>query len=538
MKRRAFLRGASAAGGAAFASRLWRPAEASRPGTLAGTLDRLLERLQQARIAVAARLPALNTAGAGPVELMLGRTASARRELGAGSLALRAAPVAGNHDAVDLFATFRAKPHAPAGVISLALDVDAWSRDNYVMLPGACYAGNRFESRFVGYPPLLTEPADIGPHVPPIVTDIPRLNLHRGPSRLELAAADLATPAVAVFLPAEKLGLILLVDPASSVGRTGLSLSESDDRSRASIATSTPFVREGHRAEGAPGPRERSTPSKPGASITLRARLYAFDCDEIGQLTERLFVVRKALTGPTTRAHTLPFSAAFAAHEARVNARFVAKQGFFALGARDSAYSSWQTGWGGGFGQTLPLLAAGGKQSRARALQTIAFVVGGGQAPSGFFHGVSDGKTWYDDGFTAPLPAAPPDAWPPRASSYHHPRWHLVRRSADALALLLKQLALLDRQALTALPGRSSEPSPVDPAWVASARSCADALARLWGRHRQFGQFVDIASGELIVGGSSSAGMAPAALAHAAAYFKEPRYLQIAEESALHYFER
>ena len=40
------------------------------------------------------------------------------------------------------------------------------------------------------------------------------------------------------------------------------------------------------------------------------------------------------------------------------------------------------------------------------------------------------------------------------------------------------------------------------------------------------------------MGGSSSAGMAPAALAHAAAYFKEPSYLQIAEESALHYFER
>jgi len=469
---------------------------------------------------------------------MLGRTVSAHREIGAGSLALRAAPVAGNADAVELFATFRARPHAPAGIISLALDLDAWSRDNYVMLPGACYAGNRFESRFVGYPPLLTEPADIGPHVPPIVTDIPRLNLHRGPSRLEIAAADLATPAVAVFLPAEKLGLILLVDPASSVGRTGLSISESDDRAHASVAASTPFVREGHRAEGAPGPRERPAPSKPGGSITLRARLHAFDCEEIGQLTGRLFAVRKALTGPTARAHTLPFSAAFAAHEARVNARFVAKQGFFALGARDSAYSIWQTGWGGGWGQTLPLLAAGGKQSHARALQTIGFVMTAGQAPSGFFHGVSDGKTWYDDGFTAPLPPAPPDAWPPRASLYHHPRWHLVRRSADALALLVKQLALLDRQALNAPSGRSSEPSPVDPAWATSARSCADALVRLWGKHRQFGQFVDIATGDLIVGGSSSAGMAPAALAHAAAYFKEPRYLQIAEESALYYFER
>src|SRR4029077_19531559 len=117
---------------------------------------------------------------------------------------------------------FRAKPHSAAGTVSLALELDAWSRDNYVMLPGACYAGNRFESRFIGYPPLLTEPADIGPHVPPIVTDIPRLTLHRGPSRLEIAAADLATPAVAIFSPAAGLGIIVIVDPATAVGRSGL----------------------------------------------------------------------------------------------------------------------------------------------------------------------------------------------------------------------------------------------------------------------------------------------------------------------------
>src|SRR5580698_1444631 len=277
MKRRAFLRGAGAAGGAALAARFWRPAAASRPGTL--------DRLRAAKISVAARLTPPGDAGDVLAELMLGRSVAARRELAAGTLALRATAVTGSPDAVDLFATFRAR-RAPAGSISLALDLDAWSRDDYVMLPGACYAGNRFESRFVGYPPLLTEPADIGPHVPPIVTDIPRLNLHRGPSRLEIAAADLATPAIALFLPAEKLGLILLVDPATSVGRTGISIAESDDRRQASIAASTPCLREGHRTEGAPGPRERPILPQPGTSITLRARLHAFDCEEIGQLTE------------------------------------------------------------------------------------------------------------------------------------------------------------------------------------------------------------------------------------------------------------
>src|SRR5579871_798665 len=336
MKRRTFLRAVGATGGAALAAELPRPAAAARPAAL--------DRLKQARIAVVARA----AAGDATVELALGPAPQARRELRTGTLVLRAVPVGAGREAVDLFITHRAKVGAPAGTLSLALDFGAWSTDAYVLLPGACYAGNRFESRFIGYPPLLTEPADIGPHVPPIVTDIPRLNLHQGPSRLEIAAADLATPAVAVFLPAEKLGLILLVDPSTSVGQTGLTVAESDDRARASIAASTPFEQEGHRAEGATGPRGRSTPPKPGASITLRARLHAFDCEEIGQLTERLFALRKALTGPTARAHTLPFSAAFAAHEARVNARFVEKQGFLALGARDSAYSIWQTGWCGG----------------------------------------------------------------------------------------------------------------------------------------------------------------------------------------------
>jgi len=524
MKRRTFLRAVGATGGAALASRLARAA--ARPAAL--------DKLKQARIAVVARAAAPAAGAAAEVSLAAGL--SARRDLRAGTLALRAAPVAGGHDSVDLFVSFRAKAGAPAGTINLALDFGAWSVDNYVLLPGACYAGNRFASRFVGYPPLLTEPADIGPHVPPIVTDIPRLNLHAGPSRLEIAAADLATPAAAVFSPAAGLGIILLVDPATAVGRSGLSVSESDDRAQATVAATTPFVGTSRRAPGAE-PVARTLPAAPpaGATVTLRARVAVFDCASIGELVERLFALRKTLTGPTARPHTLPFSTAFAAHEARVNARYVAKQGFLAVGARQSAYSIWQTGWCGGLAATLPLLAAGDKRSRARALQTIAFALEG-QAPSGFFHGVSDGKTWYDDGFTAPLPPAPPGAWPPAAPPYRHPRWHLVRRTADALALLARQIALVEGR--TGAPVRDAPPAPVDPVWAKSARLAADALGRLWERHRQLGQFVDVETGELVVGGSSSAGMAPAALALAAATLKEPRYLKIAEESALYFFER
>lgn len=533
MERRAFLRGVGlgvgTAGGLALTGAFARPARAARIAAL--------ERLRAAQIAVTAHATPVDPTETGKGDLVLENGLQARRDLRGGALHLRAAPVAGARDAVDLFATFGPKKGTPDPGAGLGLEFGVWSLDNYVLLPGGCYAGNRFASRFVGYPPLLTEPADIGPHVPPIVSDIPRLNLHAGPSRLEILAADLATPAAAVFVPAVRLGVILLVDPRTSIGHTGLSISESDDRARASIGVRAPFNPEGKRSPNGALPARRTEPpsARAGESITLRARIFAFDCRDVGQLCERLFAVRKSLSGPTARAHTLPFSAAFAEHEERVNRRWVEAPGYFAVGGRESAYATWQTGWCGGLPETLPLLGAGGAQSRARALRTIAFALDGGQAPSGFFHGLSDGKTWYDDGFSARLPPAV-NAWPPRAPPYNHPRWHLVRRSADTLTYLVKQLAMLDRHAGAA--SSAAPAAPIDPGWGKAARLCADALARLWERNRQLGQFVDIESGDLIVGGSTSAGLAPAGLALAADYFKEPHYLQIAKAVADHYFER
>ena len=116
----------------------------------------------------------------------------------------------------------------------------------------------------------------------------------------------------------------------------------------------------------------------------------------------------------------------------------------------------------------------------------------------------------------APLP---PSAPRPQPVVYKHARrWHLVRRSAETLTLLVKQLALLERHP-ELRAGAASE------RWAEAARRAADALVKLWERNKQLGQFVDIESGELVVGGSTSAGLAPAGLALAAAQLKQPRYL-------------
>jgi len=501
MKRRAFLRGlGGAAGGLALRPALGVAAPATR--------NRVFDRLRDAQIDVSARM-ILGGRGREIVDVPLAGLRQARRGGRDGAITLAATAVAGQTDAIDLASTVRAREGAMIDH-RVALDFRTWSRDNYVLLPGACYAGNRFQARRAAYPPLLSEPADIGPHVPTIVPDIPRLSAGPGPSALSIDAGALAMPVLAVHVAAARLGVIWLPRATGGPAPISLAVVESDDRARATLTISA------------------------RARDEIPVRVHVFDCADIPALFERLHALRKDLPGKSALVHERPFSAAFAAHEARVNARWQEKAGALAIGDRATAYSTWQTGWCGGLATTLPLIAAGNKTSRERALATVGFMLDGGQAASGFFHGISDGKTWYEDGFAAPLPTVAGATRParPQPAPYKQARrWHLVRRTAETLTLLVKQIALVERRPDLREGGASER-------WAEPARRAAEALVKLWERHKQLGQFVDIESGELIVGGSTSAGIAPAGLALAAAQLKEPRYLAVAKAIGEHYYDR
>jgi hypothetical protein len=528
MKRRVFLGGAAFAGGAA-ALGLPRAVRSARAATTG-----LLER---AGIAPAARLARFD--GAHALELvdvpLVG--GSTRRQVGEAtwSCVLRVTPVKGaggrtaRPAAVDLVASFRVEHGAaPAAAVGLALAFSRWSRNDYVLLPGACYAGNRFESRHGPYPPGLTEAADIGPHVPPIVSDIPRLAVHAGPSRLQVLAADLATPALGVQSPASGTGVLVLVDPATRVGLSCLTLEENDDRARARLVLGAPGVREdvAYASGNMRLPStDRGAAFRAGDTLVLRMRVFVFDCAEPQGLFDALAVVRKDLTGPTARPAELPFSAAFKAHEARVNRRWVEATGTFSVDARDAPETAprWHSGWCGGLATTLPLLGFGDARSRERALRTLGFLFGVAQAPSGFFRSIYEGGKWLDDGPRATETSRRAPA------SKHAGRWHLVRRSADALTFAVKHLMVLRRQDASFKP---------DARWLAGVGHCADAFVRLWERERQLGQYVDVETGDLIVGGSTSAGLAPAGLALAAAYLERDGWLVTARAAAEELFER
>ena len=429
---------------------------------------------------------------------------------------LTASAVPNRPDAVDVTAQFRlTEGTAEQMSVGVCLTFGRWSRERYVCLPAAAYAGNRFESRPIPYAPMLP-PADRGEHVPAIISDVPRLNAGEGQSRLQQLTRDLATPAVGIFDPEARRGFWLLTDPKTRLGDGGIDLEESEDRTAATLAVTAPGVREGLRYAGnsfSKPSEDRGADFAAGDEVTLRLRLFAFDCPDIPALFDRFVAVRTDLTGAGTAKHGLPFSAAWAIQEEKYNRDNWTEDGggYYAVGQRENIYQSWQVGWVGGLMATHPLLMLGSALSQERARRTFDFLFAGGQGASGFFYGIGDGTRWYGDDFLNP----------------DDPRPHLIRKSADALYFLLKQFDLLEKQ------GQS-----VPAHWETGARRCAEAFVRLWDTHRQFGQFVDADTGAVLIGGSTSAGIAPAGLALAAQRYGNAECLRVASAAAAQFYER
>jgi hypothetical protein len=393
-----------------------------------------------------------------------------------------------------------------------------WSVDHYVLFPGVIYAGNRFEVRPMAYPPILSDPKDMGVEQPPRITDVLRLETKPGKSGFQLLAGAMAVPSIGVFDPARSRGLLVLTCPFEGDRETSYKFAESDDRSSASLEIVTPGVRQKNRyamLNTGMASEDRGADLMAGDSLELHIQTREFACRSIPQLFERLLAERYRMTGLPVMVNELPFSAAWDILEQKYNRdNWNGTEGYYRVGLGENRSQDFQPGWVGGLMNTLPLIHEGSDLSRGRAMQSLDFVFAhGGQGESGFFHGCYHQGVWSGDGFDL-------DMWTPQARP--HPErnhYNLLRKSADVLYFLFKQFDLLAKQ---------DPKSKIPDAWLLGARRCAEAFQTLWTKYGQLGQFVDIHTGEILIGGSASAGIAPAGMVLAAAYFQEPKYLKTA----------
>jgi len=421
-----------------------------------------------------------------------------------------------------------------ATTIEWILPQTDWSDEFFVFVPGAIYAGNRFVVRAQPYPPmpLPRRPGEGDPR--PQISDIERLTLGPGPSRFELLSRDTSTPCFGWWDPRSHEAWLAFVPPAVDGLPLGIELEESADRKSAEWRVSWPGLRHErmYRMCVRDNPSNWEAPDWPmGRAVEWEMEIHRWSCPDLAAYYDRFFSLRRAGTWHSPRRPlppAPPLSEVFRIIEDKYNREnWVETRGYYSVGLRQNAFQDWQMGWVGGMIATLPLLVAGSETSRGRARRNFDFVFPRGQAPSGYFYGVGTGfggdtpyGTWSQAGAVYPEPG-PEGVWFGDHSGRTSEPWHLVRKTADGLYFMLRQIRILEDAGET-----------VPPAWRDGLRRTADALVATWRADGEWGQFVDHDTGRVIVAGSFAGALAPGALILAAEAFGCAEFRAVALEGA------
>lgn len=371
--------------------------------------------------------------------------------------------------------------------------------DNYVLIPACCYAGNQFDVRKYDYPPMFhADEARVD--MPVTITDVPRLNSD-GSGKIEVTTGDAATPCVGVFSPSEKRGVLVFTIQEIQGKNIGLAYENGE------IRLTWPAKREVRYYWSHMRENEEEWQDFPAE---IPHKVLDFPCETLAEFYRVFFENRKIMGLDAKRPKPRPFAEQFAIQKEKFNAmNWIENPGFYAVGTDHSRFQVWQPGWVGGAMSGYPLMKLGGELEWEREMKTLSFLFST-QGESGFFHGIVDAEgNTLGDAFGTPGAE----------------NWHLIRKSADVLYFLFKHFTFMQEKGKK-IPQEFSE----------GARRTADGFRKLWQKYGQFGQFVDIHTGDICVGGSTSGGIAPAGLAKAWEFFGEPAYLTVAEESAEAYY--
>lgn len=416
-------------------------------------------------------------------------------------------PVPGDASAQDYTFTWELKS-GEAKDVSFAVDFqfDGWTPDNYVFVPAIVYDGNRFDVKNIGYPPFWYEPSEWRLDMPTTTTVQPTLGKKdAAPSRIELTSGNASTPLMAFFSARDRRAWMVQTNQGNQLGDYGLSIAENDDRSQAVFSILAPVTRTGNMSD-------LPANVKQGQQVTIRCRMYDFKAKRLNDMMSRFVDVRKTFNESQSH-EVVPYSHVWKLmNNLYQTRRWDDRIDMYWLSdVRDGASWNfvWQLGWCGGGQSTLPILLKGNDSDRQRAMRNLEAIYSRTQTPAGFFYAYGDGKEFYGFGYSQPLK--------------HDVT--MVRSQGDWLYMSLQQLNLLE-----------SRGEKVKESWKEGSRKLADAFVRLWDQYGQFGQFVNVKTGELQVGNSTAGAIVPAGLALAAAAYDEPRYLEVACEAGRKYY--
>jgi hypothetical protein len=403
---------------------------------------------------------------------------------------------------------------APA-YISVDFMQENWNRSNYVFAPAAAYNGNRFRSEPLDYPPLPFDVVDKVENPEIVITDVPRLSIKEGKSKMELLVGDLSKPLMGFYSPSNHQGIFILFEQQSIPERdNGICIEENEDRSKAVLSLTVPGVREKmyrHMRADIPS-NDEGAELDAGETVVIRFRIYEFSCESLEQYFSKFTDIRKCFTEPSTFKNIIPFYHAFSVVEHKYNLyNWECNHGFYRSSMSDTSIcGQWQTGWVGGGISTYACLIAGTHLSKERSMKTLQFLFDYIMAESGLMYGMFCKGKLYGDSIDP-------------EKDYNI---LLLRKFTDAVYFVIKQFMLMDDM-MEEIPQK----------WLEGIHRSLSILQQIFEKNGQFGQFVNAVNGEIIVRGTSGAATGIAALALGSSYYRDNSYLETAKKSAVYYFD-
>lgn len=410
--------------------------------------------------------------------------------------------------------------NAQQAAFGLAIDDPEWTTDNFVLIPGAVYNGNRFASKPYKYSPPAVGPTP-GTDEPLHIGDIPRLSLDPGPSHLDQMSIDGAIPGIGVYFPKRKKALVILTGQKNELGPFGIEVIENETRDQARLLLMSPGFRHDHyfTIDGYTRPSPDTAADLPeGTSVTLPFRLHWIDCASVQDLFDFLFEHRQDCFDPVPLRNEIPFSAAWDILHAKHNrTNWLPEYNFYQVSILQdppNPFMLFQVGWVGGMMIQLPLIQEGDEQSLERCLKMFDFFFQA-QTEYGLFHPFFNGREFHGE-MKQDIDEHGVGTIEKKAKP-----WTLVRRIGDAIYFLTRSFRLLEEKELG---------EKIKPEWKAGLRKNVEAVLDIWSRHHDFGQYIDIHTGDIVIARSTAAAMMPAALVEAARYFGEAAWIQTAAE--------
>ena len=375
------------------------------------------------------------------------------------------------------------------------INIQGCDGSEYVLFPACAYNGNKFEVLKKDYPPMFsTEEARLD--MPVTITDVPRLEKDGG-GKIEVTTGDVAAPCVGVF--SESIKKAVLVHTVQEIDGINLGLAYEKGK----ISITYPAYREYFYYDT----HMHKNDEYADIEAEIPYKVLEFECDSIEQFYRVYFENRKVMGLDDSRPQILPFDEQFRIQKKKFNdMNWRDKLGFYGVGTENSRYQIWQPGWVGGAMSSYALMKLGGELEYRRSVSTLNHLFNV-QGKSGLFYGIcdEDGNVT-GDGFDNPGTE----------------NWTLTRKSADCLYFLFKHFAVME-----SIPEH----------FVEGTKKLADRFVTIWKEYGQIGQFADVETGELIVGGSCSAAIVSAGLVKASGFFNNEAYLCAAKEIADYFYE-